>query len=248
MADYWIKLYLEMLDDPKMATLPDHQYKAMIEFMLCAGRENKDGILPDIQSMSWLLRRSEEEIESELKFLESWKKTDDHPGMIMYLDGKWIVTNYKKRQAPVPGKERQAKFRKTLHSEEYSCNENVTNPLRNVTQIITDTESYTESETDTDHNPAATEINIFQLFEDEIGSLTPLVSDTLQDWEKEYSPEWVADAIKEAVKHNARNQKYIDKILKNRKAGITLQKAKNGEKSKDYYLKGQYSEFLSTGK
>ncbi len=97
------------------------------------------------------------------------------------------------------------------------------------------------------NNPAATAINIFQLFEDEIGSLTPLINDTLQDWEKEYSPEWVADAIKEAVLHNARNQKYIDKILKNRKAGITLQKAKNGEKSKDYYLKGEYSEFLSAG-
>lgn len=118
-------------------------------------------------------------------------------------------------------------------------------PIEDVNVNVNDDGNY-EDEGD-GHNPAATAINIFQLFEDEIGSLTPLISDTLQDWEKEYSPEWVADAIKEAVLHNARNQKYIDKILKNRKAGITLQKAKNSEKSKDYYLKGEYSEFLSAG-
>lgn len=31
MADYWLKLYIEILDDPKMATLPDRVWREKVE-------------------------------------------------------------------------------------------------------------------------------------------------------------------------------------------------------------------------
>jgi DNA replication protein len=56
--------------------------------------------------------------------------------------------------------------------------------------------------------------NLFQLYEDNIGPLTPMIGDTLKDAEQTYTPEWIAAAIEQAVKHNKRNWKYIDAILR----------------------------------
>jgi len=56
--------------------------------------------------------------------------------------------------------------------------------------------------------------NIFKLYEENIGPLTPLIADTLKDAEKSYAPEWIAEAIEQSVKLNIRNWKYIEAILR----------------------------------
>ena len=56
--------------------------------------------------------------------------------------------------------------------------------------------------------------NVFKLYEENIGPLTPLIADALKDAEKDYSSEWIAEAIELAVKNNKRNWKYCEAILK----------------------------------
>ena len=58
MPDYWIKLYHEILDDPKMATLPDRLWRKVIEIFLIAGKlsPDKSGQLPETNQIAWLLR------------------------------------------------------------------------------------------------------------------------------------------------------------------------------------------------
>jgi DNA replication protein len=56
--------------------------------------------------------------------------------------------------------------------------------------------------------------NIFRLYEENIGPLTPLIADALKDAEETYSTQWTTDAIEQAVKHNKRNWKYCEAILK----------------------------------
>lgn len=56
--------------------------------------------------------------------------------------------------------------------------------------------------------------NVFKLYEENIGPLTPLIADALKDAEGIYSTEWIADAIELAVKNNKRNWKYCEAILK----------------------------------
>jgi DNA replication protein len=56
--------------------------------------------------------------------------------------------------------------------------------------------------------------NVFKLYEENIGPLTPLIADALKDAEGTYSPEWITDAIELAVKNNKRNWKYCEAILK----------------------------------
>lgn len=56
--------------------------------------------------------------------------------------------------------------------------------------------------------------NIFKLYEENIGLLTPLVADALKDAEQTYPPAWVAEALEIAVLQNKRNWKYVEAILK----------------------------------
>jgi len=55
--------------------------------------------------------------------------------------------------------------------------------------------------------------NIFVLYEKNIGLLTPILAEELREAEKNYSPEWIADALKIAVDNNKRSWSYIRKIL-----------------------------------
>jgi DNA replication protein len=56
--------------------------------------------------------------------------------------------------------------------------------------------------------------NVFRLYEENIGPLTPLIADALKDAETAYTEEWVSAAIELAVKHNKRSWKYCEAILR----------------------------------
>jgi DNA replication protein len=62
---------------------------------------------------------------------------------------------------------------------------------------------------------AAVEVrpNIFTLYEQNIGSLTALLSEDLMEAEETYPAAWIEDAFREAVRLNIRNWKYILAIL-----------------------------------
>jgi DNA replication protein len=55
--------------------------------------------------------------------------------------------------------------------------------------------------------------NIFQLYEDNIGLLSPILADELRDAEESYPASWIEDAFRIAVSKNARNWQYIRAIL-----------------------------------
>ena len=57
--------------------------------------------------------------------------------------------------------------------------------------------------------------DIFTLYEQNIGMLTPMIADELRDAEQLYPQDWIRDAIKEAVALNKRSWRYIAKILEN---------------------------------
>ena len=55
--------------------------------------------------------------------------------------------------------------------------------------------------------------NIFTLYEENIGLLTPMIADELRAAEKLYPEIWLRDAIKRAVKENKHKWSYIQAIL-----------------------------------
>jgi DnaD/phage-associated family protein len=88
--------------------------------------------------------------------------------------------------------------------------------------------------------------NIFKLYEENIGALTPLIADALKDAEQLYSDEWIADVIEIAVKNNKRNWKYCEAILKRwKEEGRHGQKnQRDALKSSERYTQSEFAEYL----
>jgi len=88
--------------------------------------------------------------------------------------------------------------------------------------------------------------NIFRLYEENIGPLTPLIADALKDAEETYSAEWVAETIELAVKHNKRSWKYCEAILKRWKEEGRGEKQdrRDAEENRDKYTKGEYADYI----
>ncbi len=55
--------------------------------------------------------------------------------------------------------------------------------------------------------------NIFNLYEENIGPLTPMISDMIKATIESYPEDWIADAVVIALKKNARNWRYVEAIL-----------------------------------
>jgi DNA replication protein len=97
------------------------------------------------------------------------------------------------------------------------------------------------------HVEAGEQPNIYKLYEDNIGMLTPMIADELSEAEKLYPQDWIRDAIKEAVLYNKRNIKYIVRILENwaaegRSDGTYRRHSKKTDPDK--YIKGKYGHMV----
>jgi DnaD/phage-associated family protein len=95
-------------------------------------------------------------------------------------------------------------------------------------------------------NPVFERPNIFRLYEENIGPLTPLIADALKDAEDTYSAEWIADTIDLAVRNNKRSWKYCEAILKRWKEEGRGEKQdrRDAEKDRDKYIKGEYADYI----
>ena len=87
---------------------------------------------------------------------------------------------------------------------------------------------------------AADRPNIFVLYEQNIGLLTPMISEELKEAEQEYPADWIAEAFKAAVKQNKRSWAYVNGILKRMK---TEGRGDRSGKGKTWYGDEQ-SEFI----
>jgi len=59
--------------------------------------------------------------------------------------------------------------------------------------------------------------NLFKLYEENIGPITPMIAETLRDAEKTYPINEIEQAIRIAVNNNVRNWRYIAAVLERRK-------------------------------
>ena len=106
MAYYWIKLYHEVLHDPKMGRMPDRLWRRTIELFLLAGENGNSGQLPSLHDMAWMLHSTEEELQQDLLSL-----AEEPFGIVLEEDGSWAVQRFASRQAPVSSAERARQSR-----------------------------------------------------------------------------------------------------------------------------------------
>lgn len=90
--------------------------------------------------------------------------------------------------------------------------------------------------------------DIFRLYEQNIGLLTPMIADELREAESLYPRAWIESAFKEAVALNKRNWRYISRILErwaaegkdDGKIGRYSEKRTDREK----YIRGRYGHLV----
>jgi len=90
-------------------------------------------------------------------------------------------------------------------------------------------------------------LNIFALYEQNIGLITPLVAEELKEAVKVYPEQWIEEAFREAVNMNKRSWKYISRILERwanegRDSGEYRQGIKKSSPNK--YIKGRYGHLV----
>ncbi len=95
------------------------------------------------------------------------------------------------------------------------------------------------------HPPRETS-NIYKLYEENIGPITPMIADMLNDAEKAYPDGWIADAMEQSLKSNVRNWKYIDAILRRWKEEGRAEKQNrpNTEETRGDVVTRKVEEFL----
>jgi len=89
--------------------------------------------------------------------------------------------------------------------------------------------------------------NIFKLYEEHIGPLTPMISDALKEAETLYPAEWIEEAIRRAVENKVHKWSYVEAILERWKeegqkdAGAYR---RDTEKDRKKYVEGEFSDFI----
>jgi len=111
----------------------------------------------------------------------------------------------------------------------------------NINGVLEDAYSLTADS----HQPPA--VNIFALYEQNIGIITPLIAEELKEAEKLYPPQWIEEAFKEAVTLNKRSWRYIARILERwasegKDSGEYKRDIKKDDPDK--YIKGKYGHMV----
>jgi hypothetical protein len=173
---YWLKLYTDILEDPKYFRLSDNSKLAMYEIYLVAKKiEDGEitGNLPPVEDIAFYSRRP----------VEWWKQAFselEKAEIVEIKGGTNKIRKYAERQNPVPDTERSKQYRKRKNHDNITKRDGDTE---------TDTYTKSESETNTD---AVAEVNPDNNNNDSLGDLTKIFIDLthLEPEEKKMS-EWV---------------------------------------------------------
>ena len=210
--NYWMKLWFDILRDPKMGMLPDRLWRRVIELFLLAGQQGEEGLLPNTSEIAWQLNKPEKAIITDL---ENIRKT----GIVdINVDGVWYVTNFKKRNAPVDSAKRIKDFRQRERYEK--GNADVTEAKRECNAAVTNRYQEEQKNRRTEEQILTTTTGdeifakIVTTYQDVCGVVNSITADKLKLAYQEYEPTWIIDALNEAATANVRKWNYVEAILK----------------------------------
>lgn len=88
--------------------------------------------------------------------------------------------------------------------------------------------------------------NIFVLYEQNLGALTPLLAETLHEAEATYPASWIEDAIRIAVENNVRRWRYVQAILEDwrTKGRDEREDLRDSEAARRRYVEGDFADFV----
>jgi hypothetical protein len=105
----WIKMDVGILNDPKYGTLTIDDWRLMIQLNLLAGESDRDGLLPHVRDIAWMLHTGPGDLQLALHRL-------CERGLVHSTPQGWVVTGFKESQAAPTSTERTRAFRKRQRS------------------------------------------------------------------------------------------------------------------------------------
>lgn len=162
----WIKLYTEILSDPKMGRMNDKQFRRTIELFLIAGKEDNNGVLPSLDDIAWMLHASKKEVQTLLRDLKS-------VGIVSEIGSeKFEITNFSSRQN---SDLTRSEINKRYYEKSKAKSENKTD--KSLNQVLEKSEIQSENKTKFRKNPqeiqtVEEEVEVEEEKEEEINTLT----------------------------------------------------------------------------
>lgn len=221
----WIKLKIDMFDDEKIKVIqnmPDGDALLVIwiRLLTLAGKTNDGGYLYLSENLPYtedmlaiILGKNLSTIRLALKTFEQLKMIEsDVKGIyLVNFDRHQNLSRLEAIREYNKEKQRQSRERKKLNSSQ---------KLSLTSQECQSTEQDIEVDKEQlkDRESYSCCLNldeVFNTYQNEIGLLSPTVSETFSSYTGEISTELMILAIKTAVKSNARRLNYIEGILKN---------------------------------
>jgi DnaD/phage-associated family protein len=202
---YFIKLYHEILDDPKMARLPDYLWRRVVELFLLAGDHGRDGTLPPVADMAWRLRVEENRLCENLRTLAEI-------GIVTETELGWMVTKFKERQAHVSNTERVRRFRERETQMKRDRNGDETKRSAEEDKEI-DIEVDIDKELEEEAEKKAAAAAVFSHYHENIGEITETTREKILELLDRYPRDWIIDAMIISVEQNKRSLAYFTAIL-----------------------------------
>ena len=91
--------------------------------------------------------------------------------------------------------------------------------------------------------------SLIALYEENIGLVTPMIVEELREAETRYPPTWVEEAMREAVRANARSWRYVQKVLERWASNGKKDETDRAERPIDIerYTSGEYEGLFRRG-
>ncbi len=252
----WIKITTDMFDDEKIRIIekmPDGDTILVIwiKLLTLAGRVNAGGYILLTESIPYTDETLAIIFDRPLMTVQLALETFQKFQMLHFQNGSAVISNWDKHQN-VEGLEKikeQTRLRVAKHRGKLrlgNASGNVTVTSGNPAEQEPELELELEKETVISSN---NQDNIFKEYESNIGMLTPMIAEELKDLEKTYPDDWIVDAIKVAVKANARTYRYIEGVLRHwstegRDAEISEPTQKKPDRDNDKYIRGKYGHMV----
>src|SRR3990172_1806875 len=233
----WIKLYLELLNDAKMARLQNWLWRRAIEFFLLAGEIWDDGYLPTVEEMVWRLRINEEDLGKSLQALSAI-------GVVNETPGGWMVTHFKERQT-AKSTLRIRSYRERNRSETDGLKRRIGNVTAAAASLkrsgsVSSSSSVSAAASDSYSNsnsassspvtePVTEKAYLFQreallqtpipggaltLYAGKFSKPTPVTTEIIKEMVEKYGDADVCEAMMEALRYRAANLNYVSAVLK----------------------------------
>lgn len=141
-SKYWIKLYHELLDDPKIGRLTDSQFRLTINLFLLAGDCDQDGYLPSIDDIRWRLR-DPDHFDDDLQALKALGILEDEDGVL-------LVSKFADRQGAMTAEDRSRRCHERARRSDYYTHASDPRSARNAHDSCIDVDKDEDVDKDTD--------------------------------------------------------------------------------------------------